>query len=1308
MFHVDHTIQCAKYFYYHLSPGNHYVSGNSSLTSFSSYAVLYIEGQNSTITCTDAASGWKFADISTDVFIENVTFENCHSMHPSNTRRNGTTNAAQNFEVALYFVNCQSVHLIGAKVTFTILPLAVCVFLHNPGHANITSSSFANGINGIILELTDCRVPCIPQLPNHHYTFEKCNFTNNNSSSKSHVGSTAIPRGQDFDEYNKGGGILIVVKGDTFSNEIRIINCLFSQNQAQYGGGVFVSFLDQTHNNYFLVSGSNFLGNECPFSNETKTFGGGIYIESLATRLQQNFLLEMNSFDKNNAFAGGAVYITLLNSTQSSLFVTDTNFNNNSARFASAIYIDQAKQFQGNVEALVLSRDVFQNNFIDYPRDKGIIATTGLGTVFSKDINIQFRECVRFDSNKGTALVMVDAVANFANYSSSTMFVGNIGTRGGAIALLGDSYMLVNSIGMNMTFQNNSATFEGGAIYKHYPDSYGRYGSKCFVEYWQHNNEDGLALRPSTFNFRNNRVLKFNGPRSNSIHVTSIEPCMISGAHNGNPLCWDNWNYDGDTQCNNNISNHVTTDFNAAHSLIMDASSSVSPGWSLKVPFVLQDDLGSDIINYNTSSFVLSLDGETASLSSEDDMRIYAGTNETIQVEFESLQGRSMHFELEINTTACPPGFVYNNKSKNCTCPPDESDRDFHGLICYEEYRVATLLNDVWIGFVDDNYSYYLGTCPVHFCMLPKSKLRMLPSSANNLSHSLCQGSRSGVLCGECQQDSCLAVNSWAMECVEHETKADSTGSNIILYIATVYLPFFIMLSLLAVCHIKLMAGPMHAFVLFSQMIVTSFDLTEHDRIPLDKNPMQHFPNVYRFVYGPFNLDFLEKHIKKKVCFSSEFNALSVLVLDYLLLLVPAFIVVIAAICIGILKRVKREQILIHQENVKKRLQKFKFIRIIQKKLSETVVLSLSTLALLSYTKLSIASAMILYTSKLHSIDSKESSRRVFIAGQFSSDDPRYTFYKVAASFGEVYLLFLILLLLDFPLKLTKLLICKINALRRFKFIGVTVRAIESFAYAFQESFRPNFRFFAGFYFIFRYTISLVHLKNNSSILKYLVQELTCIAMILLLVICKPHKEPIHNVADISIFTNLAVINAINFYQKDVFLLSDKSKTSSRVFFFQCVLALAPVVVLLMCVCWNHTKSHVKHFLKKYVFRNRIIVLNDLIQSATHADIEEGADEDAAVAGEGRPQISNNNASKGRSAKFNEHGPPQSQARKCDGACNFGTLCSGADGVPVTIVDVCDKGMGEALTSQSRLSEGYYLKREWSSAGCNTYGAINS
>ncbi len=1111
--------------------------------------------------------------------------------------------------------------------------------------------------------------------------------------------------GLEYNSFGKGGGLSIIVKGSTSLKTFYITECTFQGNTAEHGGGLFISFLDVTADNTVILNGNRFEKNECPWGetwSALKSSGGGFYFENLAYVPQRNNIITLgnNSFVNNSAYVGGGLsfrslsYLPGVVSNCDGCSITGTTFTGNEATVGSAIYLHQHKTFQTLAPThpsapFSINSCNFQGNHIIAYRPS--LSLSAVCTMYSDSHDIVFMGYVEFTNNKASALVMVNANAIFNGTSAN--FTGNNGTRGAAIALFESSYLLVSQY-TRILFYKNTATHQGGAIYTQHTEN--GISSNCFIKYENDINPDVSGV---DFNFTANRVL--NGPSNNTIHTTSILPCRIAGSLGGTALCWKGWTYNtlDCSKLGGDLHNYVTTDISPEFTEMASNGMEAFPGWPFQLNWQTRDDLNVSV--NDTGLYVITTNNsESSGVSVQDNLSISDTGN--ITVTLERLGDRPLHVEFDVAMLACPPGFVLDKEYSTCSCPRME----YSGLIqCNNTLKFSVLAANFWIGPIgDENSTYYMALCPVHLCSRKNHSFHILPTSTSALSQQLCADNRQGVLCGECKGGFCLSVNSLTYSCT-NLTGEINLASSIAKYISSVYIPYALLLLFLFLFYIELSLGSLSAFVLFAQMVVTSFDLTHHDDKTLKYSHI--FPKVYRFLYGAFNLDFLEIYIGK-FCFSQHFNILSVLILNYLLFIVPLIGVFAIAAVIKLYKhfsRKKNANTLHDRQNQQGgRYESItKYFRGLSKSLSTNVTQTVATICLLSYSKLSTTSAHILHMKKLIPIDGGEKLKRVYMAGQLSIDND-YLSYKVSAILGEIYLVIFIFLLLDYPLRLLE------HVVKRFKPLVYFFPSnmIHTFIHPFQKCYKAQYRFFAGFYFIFRYTVSIVHVATGPSAKKYAVQELACIIMLLFVVICKPYRKSIHNYTDILVFANLAVINALNHYQNDYFFSSTKGHISSFVFGVQFILVVLPALCLAVWAAFkafntytNGTKYFLHKFLSKLLKERGLELEQKLLRTADAMD--PGDNDDEATPDEHNASIQ---AEASVASKRPARRPKPRKAPNSVRDPNRTIQSSGEEGIPVTIVEVPNGGaFGEADMFQTSESEGYYLRNEWNS-GRGSYGAI--
>ena len=1314
---VTTTQQCSStHMTYQIPPGDHEING-----SFIQFKLpinsVFLSGNDSSIKCTESDTGFFFEGVSVELI--DITFSNCSSLlRPLSTLRQVSPNTNLHSSlypplyVALYVnapgyditMNNVSVHSRAGVASVVIyntdtVNIKDCLFITHESYANDTTT--IEGYGGLIIELDSFSHESTAPQP--HYEITRSTFINNTAitySSKSiaHTNDGIIPSGANYTSFGKGGGLTILLKGSSNLNNIEISDCEFSNNEAVTGGGLFVSFLDNSYQNTITVRNSKFSENKCPLEWEKSSGGGGISIEhfSKSSSIPGNTVnLLQTSLIENSAHLGGGVAITLLDSqvqvSNTLVSLSGTTFLKNSAVFGSALHTHQLVSSQTSSEPSIriTNNCVFDSNSIEYRTE---CSHTGIGALHSKLNSILFDGTIMFCNNKGSALTMIAAYANFTSTCSAS-FVNNTGTRGGAIALLGAAFIQISK-GTEMTFENNAALYKGGAIFNQYTDNDGSMRhANCFIK---HTDSSLNAMDWGvTFTFRGNKVL--NGNCNNAIHSTSILPCE-SETNMERAFCWKGWIYDDEQE--GTCLDHITTDFKAVQ---CSNSLTAIPGLPFNIPLSLKDELNNSISEEGIQSYVVMAENtptDHVTISPNKHILITGNIDENINVSFESLGDQSLHIKMKVGLKTCPPGFIFN-ANQTCTCP--ENDDHYEGYIKCDS-NVASIIGSTWIGQIENDTEdcletscYFIGTCPMHYCNPLTHEFQMLPKTSS-LNDVICKKYRQGVLCGECIKGYGTALNTWTYECVEcNETYL---GSNVMRYLASVYIPCAALLLFVLIFNIKLTLGSMNAFILFSQMIVTNFDLTSHGSIPLAE-PAETVANAYRFIYAIFNFDFIEK-LSSPICLSQKLNMLSVLLFNYLLVSVCIIFVIITVLCNELSKKClskhERDRRLIGPLNQCSIFKRF------PKSTAETFILLLSTIILLSYSKLGITSSQILNIDHLISSTGNETvSARVHFAGQLTSTSAEFIRYAAVAIIGEVFIVFFMLVMFDYPLRFVEYLIHKVKVLSKI----YPEKNIHAFTDTFQNCFKESFRWFSGLYFLFRYSIGKLFVSNNTALTKYVGQELACIFMIILLVLFWPYKQKILNYVDMMIFSNLAIINALNCYQYTIVRLTPLKYAFPSVFGIQFCLVIVPVICLLLYLIFWSTKKH-HTAIKKHCHQTIAGLLGkwspQLCERYTSAITSVSGDKEDSFS-----EVRTTKQSTKRMHAYHHRDAASERASLLQKRASLyqddGRMVRSERGsdVPVTVVNVLDKDMGEASTYQT---SGHFLRTEWN-AGAASYGSVD-
>ena len=117
-----------------------------------------------------------------------------------------------------------------------------------------------------------------------------------------------------------------------------------------------------------------------------------------------------------------------------------------------------------------------------------------------------------------------------------------------------------------------------------------------------------------------------------------------------------------------------------------------------------------------------------------------------------------------------------------------------------------------------------------------------------------------------------------------------------------------------------------------------------------------------------------------------------------------------------------------------------------------------------------------------------------------------------------------------------------------------------------------DLRWFAGFYFFSRIVLFAIFAFTPDWFLQYFLQQLAFTAMFLLFALFRPYKEDFYNKVDLTIFAILAAINALTMY--NFYLTTTEISISKGAFAFQYFLIFCPLIYMVGYIIYNVWKNH--------------------------------------------------------------------------------------------------------------------------------------
>ena len=1161
--------------------------------SFTNLTSLVINGEPgvTTITCTSDNAGIVLSDISDTVTLNNLSLLSCglQISHENVT-----------YASALALLRCLNVELNNVAIS-NGTGLGLAILGHLGGEINILSSSFMNmrsqevdkkddnvtvSGGGVFVKLLSYEQPLCPMM----FKFDGCKFVNNgvyfeNQCNYVLANATMLIN----DNQREIGGVHVFIGSGLKNINFSFHNCDFLENWACLGSGLHVQVFGMNDRNteqiHFEVYKSTFSRNG--FYNSG--FGGGANIvldtdSDEANMSDVHFIFKDVNFTENKAAYGGGVYIY---STKQALFDTlDPNtvvfenckFVNNSAFMGSAVILLPSVLFRMLIGRPIVPKFQschFLENLVHSDNSHDSEGTfggaSGLGTVYASLHTIRFEGYSHFCNNMGTPLYIVDGIGDFQK--SSANFSNNVGIHGGAVALIGSSTMVVGP--ERYDFIDNRALFQGGALYVVFTDMS---TSSCFIQYRDAENKVLLRDWKAVIHFKNNAASRITF--GNTIYATSLHPCqVVDRGTEGKPVykyvniteifLWrgQNITFNGKAGLNKAT---VTTD---AAFLEGNDTLSLIPGKRTEHRIRTVDEFNQTLaplfeVSLTQSYEILQQGVVTNTIL----LKGMPNTEEAVLLQ--TMFPRPIHFNLSVNFTNCPPGFKHNSSLQSCVCIAYENLQV--GLQrCDSDQFSSYLSPGYWAGNINESHNINgkasseskqaMSLCP--FCT--HSGIRLDESKFN--SSLVCGSTREGIGCGVCSNNYTVHFNSQGFMCKPPRPVDCKLGW--LFYILSELFPVTLGFIFVLVFNISFTSGTVNGFILYSQLL-SSFRRDANGIIGDQSKAVKSLKAGYHIIYGFLNLNFFSNdHIS--YCIWKKATALDTFAFKYITVLYS--MILIAAViwtmnkcggwCIG----------------------KCKCCRITAVKSS--IVYGISTFIVICYSQcvnisLELIVPLTIYEEKGGNY--VPSSRRVWLNGEIDYFSKQHWHCALPALFFLLTIgLLPPILLLSYPLVNKMLTIFHLEDLKLVNQISrvIPVISFKPLLDSFQGCFKDNFRFFAGLYFLYRWTFLLAYICTKNFTIYYPAVGIILIVMLTVHTICQPYVKRVHNVLDALLFANLMLINSLSFYNYHKTISHENNTDTITV--IQLILIYLPMVVMVVHIMRVSYKS-VRKYLYKCVFETSI------------------------------------------------------------------------------------------------------------------------
>ena len=1081
---------------------------------------------------------------------------------------NTTTNVPSNITVlmrsmsAIFVVKSHSVLLENVTVAFNFgtgmviydtggeVEILNSIFEGN----EISSTSTYPGGGGLYIEFSchsffrkEGLMECTNQMEGSTYTITNSIFKNNCVFEHN-------PNLTRYFNYNRGsiqglgrgGGLCIILNGNSSHNTIHITNCTFSDNQATtWGGGAYISPRRNLLNNTIIIRNTTFINNKC-----INGGGGGMKVSFLSyldntssTQLQVLNCHFISNIAKTNG--GGLSIISskeseiskLKDQLENRIEFRDCVWRNNEAVLGSAIDLTPGVwDVLGNglLPVPMFENCRFENNSISKGMSKlseGVtMETSGVATMMVSSFAVIFKGSMHFSDNQGTPIYLQSGLVT-VNEGCELIITRNKAKNGGAIAFIGFSVIYLER-NTRITIQDNKAKIQGGALYVKSIDQHNRFSSKsCFLQ---------VQVQESP---HENATISFDGNSAdtgigNTIYASTLKPC--------NHTC-DDPNMQSWLGCvasvtgMNNFTNQVSTDivgFRYHEAALKEYE--IIPGKFFKIPITSYDEFNKSVNTVYDLSLsennTVKLKNRTSPYLSNTDIRVfgekYAESNELL------LEKDENTVLIKMRTAECPPGHYHENST--CTCNVNH----FRGIWkCTANHKIASIINGFWIGLCH-NRMQCSGFCPQGYCTDNITTELDLP--INETSSLICTENRKGKLCGSCSENNSAYYHSILKKCGSEKL----CNYGFLFYILSELLPLTVLFVVAIMSNISFTSGSATGFILYAQ-ILHSLNINTYRVVHLGKF-IQTVSSAQHFFYNSFNLNFFNLE-QLSFCLFRGATTLDTLAWTYVTI---TYTLVLVSLTVCLLKRATCQKICLCWR---------------PHALKNAVIHGLTAFLVMSYSQCARVSFQILSTTHLVGYDFRTVETVIRYSGDQRPFDSGHVLYGLVAIAFICFMVVLPpLLLVIYPLCLKCLAICHLSE-RACVTILANKIPMPLFD-AFQSCFKDQYRFFSGLYFFYRVIPLILYMISPDMVVFYILLESFLIAILTVHATLQPYKKSKHNVIDGLLFGNLAVINALSLlnYQKVIEnkddLMETKKVITTATLFQQFFIFLPLLLVIAYCL----------------------------------------------------------------------------------------------------------------------------------------------
>lgn len=974
-----------------------------------------------------------------------------------------------------------------------------------------------------------------------------CSFTNNNAS----IGKFKLEKFPLYRDnmayllYGRGGGLSANL--NTCSVNLTVSNCVFEENIAHRGGGLFLFFLGHSCNSSVSITENNFTANQCTtqkLPESVYSAGGAVAVLYHSKGGCNKCYITDCFFTNNTAYYGGGLSMgtekreAYERGNVSMFLIEKCHFEGNSAQIGSAMDffcnpITESSDCQCIVNPTIKNTDLMNNEaFYTYTDGKRGRSSS---TLHLESLRAKFEGDVIIASNQASGIGLETGTMDICTNASITLS-NNSGRIGGGIVAVGESQITFQTYA-TLTLIENLATEKGGGMYIEQPHRFfSVYSYACFLQYYND------TIEPSKWKvnitFYKNRA---NG-HANAIFTSSIYPCVWPGINNSlsedihSTFCrWENFNFHVEN-CSDLIRTLPQTFTREGYEI------QIYPSTRKKIDqFGVLDDLSHDVTN--KSLFTTCLFNNSSNMKSDmsepdlNDLGLsVSAPNGYYLMLVQTAYHRSISTIVNVTVLECPAGYDISSKGKGCTCnfqPAHVSSI----LSCAYDIHGPQLR--VFIGYcagIDTKKDLVYSKCP--FTANYFAPIHSANYTPENFNEEFCkQHTRTGFLCQKCKQDYGIDIFSPRFTCIP----CNKTMSyvNWMKALAVVIGPQTVFFLLVIVFHIGITAPAMNGYIFFSHAVTLPLQtLILQSAWTLDlqhvsENKPRALTDIVLDPYRIWNFDYPEI-FQVKVCLYESLKIMHAIAFRYVHALFPIVLLAVALLFIEL-----------HARNCKPVVYMWKplcflCVRFRRKwEVKTSVIDAFATVILLSYSKIINTSLNLLTRNFVRDSSGFHVETRldydtsvVYFKGQ------HIIYASVAIAMLSTFGLIPPVLLMLYPNRHF------FKLLTKFKLDGW--HGLHVFVETFHGSFKnrtnglPERRWFAGIYFIFRIIVFMIFALSEELVQLHLYLVFTYTAFLLLLVFLRPYKRNFYTCLDASFLAILIVVSSSIVYCAEKVLLEKR------------------------------------------------------------------------------------------------------------------------------------------------------------------------